>query len=218
MRIAFQRVALIAGLSLAGAVASDAAAQSDKHEQQCKKAVKIVERGKPGRKEAWAWSTVLGCGAEGGVAARDAWLLARAGVDPTQLEDLFSRLWSFRDAALFEAARGIATDPSASAPSRVYSAMMLVAQLLDRKNPNYAWFTSVGMGGVCRIGSVYDRALYAGRPLPSDARQLGLQVGRQLSNDAGAPATVRSAGRCLAQAIEIDDEIRASGPIKPPEP
>lgn len=216
MRIAFHHVALITGLGLAGGGAPDAGAQSDRHQQQCEKARKIVERGKPDRKEEWAWSTVPGCGAGGGLAARDAWLLARTEADPARLEKLYSRLWSFRDASLFEAARTIATDPSASAPSRVYSGMMLVVQLLDREDPNYDWFTKAGAGGVCRIGSVDDRVVRTGQPLPPDARQLGLRVGQHLASDASAPAIVRSAGRCLTQAIQVDDEIRASGPIKPP--
>ncbi len=195
-----------------------AASDSARRTQACRNAVPIVARGKPETKDEWAWSTVLGCGAEGGVAARDAWLRTRMETDLRKIEELYSRLWSMRDATLFEAARSIATDPTAPAPSRVYSVMMLVAQLFDREDPTYAWFTSVGAHGVCRIGSVDDRVIYAGQPLPIHARQRGLQVGQRLASDARNPAIVRSAGRCLAQTIQLDDEIRSSGPITPPKP
>ena len=195
-----------------------AAADSARRAQECRNAVPIVARGKPETKDEWAWSTVLGCDADGGIAARDAWLRTRMETDLRGLEELYSRLWSMRDATLFEAARSIATDPTASAPSRVYSTMMIMVQLFDREDPEYASFSSVDAGHVCLIGTVYDRSIYPGQPLPADARQRGLQVGQQLANDARNPAIVRSAGRCLVQIIQFDDEIRSRGTITPPKP
>lgn len=214
MRTALHYVALVAGMCLAGA--SGAAAQSNKLEHDCKKAVKIVERGKPDRKEEWAWSTVLGCGAEGGTAARDAWLQMRTETEPRQLEALYGRLWSFRDGALFDAAQSVATDASASPESRVYSAMLLLVLLFDRRDPEYDYFISVGKYGVCRVGSVDDRVIFSGSPLPADARERVRLVGRQLQSDVSGPAIVQSAGRCLDQTLLIDDRVRARQPIAPP--
>lgn len=201
--------------AVAAPPAQRAAADSARRAQHCRNAIPIVARGKPETKDDWAWSTVLGCGAAGGIAARDAWRRTRTETDLRRLEELYGRLWSMRDAALFEAARSIATDPNASAPSRVYSTMMIMGQLFDREDPEYASFTSVGAGHVCAIGIVYDRSIYAGQPLPAHARQRGLQVGQRLANDARNPAIVRSAGRCLVQTIRIDDEIRSRGSITP---
>lgn len=215
MRSTLPCVAVLTALSLANA--PHATAQADRHQHDCKKAVHIVERGKPEKKDDWAWSTVLGCGAEGGVAARGAWLQARSETDTAQLEALYSRLWSFRDAALFDAARSLATDASASAQSRVYSSMLLIGLLLDNKDPQYGFFTTVGTYGVCRVGSVYDRSIADGTPLPSDARELVRSVGRQLQAETSAPAIVQSAGRCVDQTLMIDDRVRARGAIVPPE-
>lgn len=206
----------IAAMSVLGA--PRAAAQADKHVHDCKKAIPIVQRGKPENKDDWAWSVVPSCGAEGGIAARDAWLRARTETDTARLADLYARLWSFRDAALFGAARAIATDPSASAPSRVYSSMLLVTLLFDLKDPDYTFFTTVGTYGVCRVGTVYDRSIANGSPLPSDAREQVRSVGRQLQADPGAPAIVQSAGRCVDQTLTIDDRVKARGTIVPPAP
>lgn len=128
------------------------------------------------------------------------------------------RLWSFRDGALFEAAQDIATDASATPQSRVYSSILLLALLFDHEDPTYPWFTRVGAYAVCRVGEVYDRAIYNGRPLPSDARQRARLIGQRLASDASAPAIVQSAGRCLGQEIMIDDRVQARKPAAPPGP
>lgn len=165
----------------------------------------------------WIHSPGEHAAAAGGLAARDAWLRTRMETDLRKLEELYRRFWRARDATLFEAARSIASDPTASAPSRVYSTMMLMVQLFDR-DPEYSSFTSVDPSHLCLVGVVYDRSIYAGQPLPADARERGLQVGQQLANDARNPAIVRSAGRCLVQIIQFDDEIRSRGTIASPKP
>ena len=92
-----------------------------------------MQHGNPDKKEDWAWSTLPGCGAAASGAARDAWLVQRTVTDTVQIAETFNRLWSFRDALLFEAAMGMAADASATDQSRVFSVMMLAEQLLDHE-------------------------------------------------------------------------------------
>ena len=46
-------------------------------------------------------------------------------------------------------------DASASAQSRVYSAMLLLVEVFDRRYPEYSNFVSTGTYSVCQVGSVY---------------------------------------------------------------
>lgn len=216
MRTTFTNFLLAAVLS--GTAAACVGAQSDKNEHNCKKATHIVAKGNPDKKEEWAWAMVLGCGAEGGAAARDAWLTVRTVADTSELHALYSRVWSFRDAALFEAARSTLGDASASAQSRVYSAMMLIVQLFDEDFPKYADFTSAGPNRVCRVGDVYDRIIATGTALPPDARQRVRTAAQGVLSSASAPALVQNAARCIVQTLDIDDRVQASKPNVPPEP
>lgn len=216
VRTTLKYLAIISVVSIAGADVSNGNAQVDKQEHNCKRATQIVEKGKPDKKEEWAWATVVGCGAAGGIAAHDAWVQTRAETDTSQLEALYSRLWSFRDAALFDAARSIMTDASASPQSRVYSAMLLLVQVFDDRNPAYKYFINTGTYGVCRIAIVYDRVIVTGSALPADARQQLRAVAQAILSNASAPIIVQSAARCVDQEIMLDDRVQASKPIVPP--
>ena len=216
MRTTFTGYLLAALLS--GTAAACVGAQADKNGHNCKKATQIVAKGKPDKKEEWAWAMVLGCGAEGGAAARDAWRTVRTATDTRELEALYSRVWSFRDAALFEAARSTLGDASATAQSRVYSAMLLIAQLFDRRDSFYGDLTDTGPYRVCRVGSVYDRIIATGTALPTDARQRARLVAQRVLSSASTPSIVQNAARCVVQTLDIDDRVQASKPIVPPEP
>ena len=216
VRTTLKYLAIVAAGSILGGGVSNGNAQVNSQQHDCKRATEIVAKGKPDKKEEWAWATVLGCGTAGGNAAHDAWLQIRTETDPTQLEALYSRLWSFRDAALFDAAQGILIDASASAQSRVYSAMLLLVQVFDTEYPEYIDFISTGTYSVCQIDNVFDRVIVTGSALPADARQRLRIVAQGISSDASAPTIVQSAARCVAQAFLIDDRVQARKPIVPP--
>jgi hypothetical protein len=182
----------------------------------CESALRIVQLGHPDRKEDWAWSTLPGCGTAASGAARDAWLAQRAVSDTIQLAETFGRLWAFRDASLFDAAMSVASDNSAATESRVFSMMMLLEQLLDRPFAEYKYFAATPPTGVCRIGIVADRQIRVGTPLSTDARQRLRTLAQALQSDASAPPAVQSAGRCVDQALTIDDKVQAAKPIRPP--
>lgn len=110
----------------------------------------------------------------------------------------------------------VAADASATVESRVFSVMMLVEQLLDHERTEYRYFSTTPATGVCRIGDVFDRQIRVGTPLAVDARQRAHTLAQSLAGATTAPPAVRSAGRCLDQALTINDRVRAAKPNRPP--
>jgi hypothetical protein len=222
-------------LLLGGAALTPAAAQarsaSVMRSQACEKAIRLAVQGHwrrdeeeawnrkrtPGRSKAdWMWDVLPNCGAAGGAVAGKEWSKTRTLTDTTRLADAYSRVWSFRDASVFGAAASVATDRSATPQSRVYSMMLLVAQLFDRWDPTYDFFIATDTYDVCRFSSVTDRVIVTGATLPADARARARTLARAVEADVGAPRAVRSAGRCVDQAIEIRERVEAAGPISIP--
>ena len=203
------------GILLAGSPAASTAVRAQ-DAKTCARAARIVEKGRPDKKEAWAWSMILGCGSDGSTAAKSAWMAQRTLSDTTQLAATFGDLWSFRDSALFGAAERVAVDPSATRQSRVYSVMMLLVLLFDDAYPEYGNFSTKEPKDVCRVGQVFDRVITEGAPLAPDARQRARALARALAADPSAPPEVRSAGSCLDDVFILDDRVRALRPLKPP--
>jgi hypothetical protein len=162
------------------------------------------------------WDVLPHCGAPGGAIAGKEWSKTRTLTDSTRLADAYRRVWSFRDASIFEAAASVAADRSATSKSRVYSMMLLVEQLFDDWDPTYDFFIATDTYDVCRIGSVAGRVIVTGAPLPADARARARRLARAVEADVGAPRAVRSAGRCGDQTIEIEERVEAAGPISIP--
>jgi hypothetical protein len=185
-----------------GAAASAACAQADKSEHSCAKAAKVVARGKPEKKDDWAWATIVGCGSAASPALRDAWARTRTSADTNELEDTYAQLWSIRDAALFDAAKSIFMDADATPQSRVFSGMLLLSSVSDDVYATYGQMTaSVGVQSVCSLGSVADRTHYLGTALPTDAPTQLQAIAQQLIKDPATPTLVRSAARCIASEL-----------------
>jgi hypothetical protein len=129
---------------------------------------------------------------------------------------MYSRVWSFKDASVFDAAATVAADQTATPQSRVYSVMLLMAQLFDDWDADYRQFIAATGTRICLFGPVYDRMIVMGSPLPIDARTRARTLAQRLAGNTRAPAAVRSAGRCLDQAISAAERLEAAEPIRPP--
>jgi hypothetical protein len=227
-------VALSLGLAAAPPASGQSTPRTIALSKECEQALRLAVQGHLRREEDeqwdrkhgggrsktdWMWAILPHCGKAGGVAGAGMWTATRAVSDTTRLAETYAGLWRFRDAAVFNAAVMLAADPSATTPSRVFSTMLLVAQLFDQLDPAYREFIATGRYDVCRIGGVVDRSISLGAPLPADARMRARTLARALVADPGAPRDVQNAGRCLDQAIEIEDAVDAAGPIAaPPDP
>jgi hypothetical protein len=184
-------------------------AQSQASVNDCERAIEVVRRGQPASQEERAWTTLPSCGAEGAVAARDAWTSLRSVADSSLIAKVYDRVRSFRDSSLFGAARAVLLDSTATAEARVSSAMLVVAQLYDDADPDYRVFSTTGAHDVCAIGSTTDRSRRDGAPLPPHARALAESTALRVLTDASAAQPVRNAARCVYDAVAPDGSVLA---------
>jgi len=102
---------------------SDQGSGNDDH--SCKKAAKILTRGRPEKKEEWAYTTISGC-AEGAMYLAIAW--RNPPTDSVALFHLHSGSMEVRDHRIVDAVTGIVTDASLPRAVRVGVLDVLLAQ------------------------------------------------------------------------------------------
>src|SRR5688500_17353369 len=156
----------------AAVLMSTSCARSQASVDGCEEAIEAVRSGQlASTQDERALSTLPGCGAPGGLAARDAWTSLRAVSDTVRLARMFDHLRDFRDSSLFGAARVLLLDSAAAAPARVYSAMLVVAQVRPLAEPDYHVFSTTGPHDPCLAASVWDRPVRDGAPLSAHANK-----------------------------------------------
>jgi hypothetical protein len=175
----------------------------------CKTAIDIVSHYRPQPGDEWAWSMLQSCGPTGGVAARDAWRSLRTERDTRAIAAVHDALWTFRDSSLFDEARRFVADGGASPETRVFSAMLLVEQLVDGRLPDYATFSATDSIHSCGIAFVSDWSSSTGAPLPSDALNLARATADSVLTSPSAPPIVKQAARCLEGALVTEEFKRA---------
>jgi len=196
----------------AATLVSVACARSQASADGCDEAIETVRRSQlASPQDERAWSTLPGCGTPGGLAARDAWTSLRSVSDTMRLARAFEHLRSFRDSSVLGAARAVLLDSTATAPSRVYSAMLVVAQVRPLSQPDYDVFSTTGAHEPCVAASVWDRPVRDGSPLPARAsREVDSAFFRVLA-DQSAPQSVRNAARCMYDTMTGESITAASG-------
>jgi hypothetical protein len=200
-----QMKARLLGTLGAALLASAACARSG---SGCDDAIETVRRGMLATpQDQRAWATLPGCGASGGLAARDVWTSLRAVSDTARLAKVFEHLRSFRDSSLFAAAREVLLDSAATPPARVYSAMLVVAQVRPLAQPYYDDFTTTGPHDPCVAASVSDRPVHDGAPLPAHASQEVDSAAFRVMAARNVPQSVRSAARCMYDTVRGESAI-----------
>ena len=145
-------------------------------------------------------------------APSDAWRATRSTADTTLIARVYDRLVELRDSSLFETSRTLLVDRTASAESRVFSAMLLVTQLVEHADPSYGVYATTGPHDVCTIGSTNDRALRVGTPLPSNASELAQTAALRVMTSESDPSIVKNAARCMYEALQRDERVFAQMP------
>ena len=200
----------------AAVLASTSCVQSQAAIDGCDQAIESVRRGAlVTPQDARAWSTLPECGAPGGLAAREAWTSLRTVSDTARLAKVFDHLRSFRDSSLFGAARTVLLDTAATAPARVYSAMLVVAQVRPLAEPDYRVFSTTGPHDACLAPSVRDRRVHDGAPLPAHTSGDVDSAALRVMVDRSAPQPVRNAARCMYDTMAGENRIMASVPPAP---
>ena len=207
------KLPLVAVLGAALVVSS--CAQPQASVDGCERAIEVVRRGELSSRAEPSWSTIPGCGAAGGMAARDAWASLRSASDSGRISRVYEHLHNFRDSSLFGAARSLLLDSAATAEARVSSAMLVVAQLVEHAVPDYHVFSATGPHDTCAIASVSDRPVRDGASLPSNAKALAESTALRVLASPSAPQSVRNAARCVYTAVARDDMVLAGNTPAP---
>jgi len=173
----------------------------------CAQAIEVVRHGEPAARQERAWATLPSCGAAGALAARDAWTSLRSVSDSARIARAYDGMRSFRDSSVFAAARTLLLDSAATPEARVSSAMLVVAQLVERADPDYHVFSTTGAHDVCAMARATEQPPRYGAPLPPNARALAESTALGVLATAGAPQSVRHAARCTYDAVNRDDGV-----------
>lgn len=184
-------------------------ARSPSAQHDCEHAIEVVHRGQSSQADESAWATLPECGVAGGRAAADAWNALRSVSDTGRIVKTYGRLRGFRDSSLFGASRALLLDGAASAESRVFSAMLLVTQLVEHADPDYRVYSTTGPHDVCTIGSTTGRSIHTVTPLPSNAGEQAQSTALRVMTSEADPASVRNAARCMYDALRRDEPVYA---------
>jgi hypothetical protein len=156
-----------------------------------------VEKGKPDKKEEWAFTTIVSCPVDVGPAGATAIRKMRTESDTATLFATWSELALVIDARLMAAYLEVLADAAASIPARVFAIDALLTQELSgRGGGDYAEL--VGRGADCSLSFIAGThaAATIAMPLPSGHRQSVRAALMVAANSSTAPAAVKSASLC----------------------
>ena len=178
-------------------------ADSVQHRNSCRLAEQVIRTGHPAPHTDWALRFIASCGAETYASAvTGAVLRLRTESDLSVLGPYWYHSRYLLDASLFEAAYSIASDRSASQPSRVLAMLALIYSLRNRMQADYADLVGgfdehgdVRGGCATTVGSGWHYR-QEGAPLPSDYVQRVRNLAESISADASEPEDVRTAASC----------------------
>ena len=189
-----------------GATALHAQDSTQMDDQLCKKAVKIVEKGRPEKKEGWAWNLISRCGPAGAQAMATGMHALRLERDVNVLEEFMWLADNWRDADLMRAAVALASDGTASAETRVFAIRHLIGLLNGSHRYSFDGLTASSDSTVtpemvtytvgCRWASGSAHWNVTATPLSATYNAEILAVLSALAKDAQQPKIVRNAARC----------------------
>ena len=184
-----------------------------RREQECRKASLIVEKGRPEKKEAWAWELLPSCGADGARTFALVLRNSRSATDTLLLEQVIGRLDGWQDASLAAAASEIAGDESASVEARVYAVKFLLGTLRPGAMYTYGRLAAglqvmkdeagdLEFTSQCSAsGFATHRNREGGTPLPGDHVPTVWSLLTGLAKDERVPPAVRNAAECVHASV-----------------
>jgi hypothetical protein len=199
--------ALLIALALLAGTAARANAQGNpdsvKHRNDCRLAEQTLTTGHPDSKTAWSLQIISSCGADGATALAAAVSSSGSSTDTSFLSNLRQQAGYFTDGDIFAAALGVAGNPAATAPSRVFALLTLQSIITPRSVNTYADATTGldGNGAPACTRMTVSRSeaeiLPGATPLPPDYLTQAHTLIVDLQKDASVPALVRAAAQCV---------------------
>jgi hypothetical protein len=178
---------------------------SVKLRNDCRLAAQVLRTGNPAPHLEWARVTIRSCEFDQWAdAAASAIRRARGSTDARELAAEWRFLWMVRDAVLFDAVRGIASDHTASLPSRLW-ALRTLATYIDPEGIYGALTEAVSGGSGGRPACISNRAAgitasFDGRPLAPDFADQARRTARTIMEDESELPVLRSAALCVQAA------------------
>ena len=198
--------ALIGVLALAlvaRTVSAQASPDSVHHRNDCRLAAQTLATGDPAPKTAWALQVIRSCGDQGSIGTTIAAALSRLrfSSDTGQLLPLWNATFGYVDGAVYSAALAVAADASASPTARAVNLLTVLTQLQPDAYVTFQGLFAPTANDRCQIGHTYDVPNLKGPiALPPDAATQASSLAGRIQSDPNAPALVRAAATCLAQA------------------
>ena len=201
-------VAVIAGL-LAGAIPQTAFAQGNNgpDDKSCDKAAKIVSKGHPEKKNAWALAVLFSCGKAGANALVTGMPQYVSETDTLALDAFFTTVDNWRDGAIMSAALDIAGNPGASVQARVYAIRHLVILVRQRVSFLYGDISAgptttttdelKTFRPACRASHGSELPANAATPLPTNYVAVIKSALDGIASASSNPAPVRNAAACV---------------------
>jgi hypothetical protein len=194
-RWALATAVFVACLTLTTAQAAAQDARTPENQSACLRAANSLQ-GDP-HSDHDLWSIAATCGAGGGQALADAFRASRSVSDAAEQETIEAALISIRDASVFQAARDVAANGSASPSIRALALRVLVAQ----HNSAISIVSAAG-GANCHTIAITDANQVEGAALPSDYAALAYGTARTIAANGTAPADVRATAACVARLLD----------------
>jgi hypothetical protein len=170
--------------------------------KECEKAAKIVEKGKPDKKELGAWEFLWRCGSAAGPAAAAGIRAMRTETEFEVLSRTMPMIWYFLDPEVLQAQLDVANDRSATPLARVFAVRGL-GSFVTSPELVVDFDELMTLADDCGLGRMTHGQVRQGGSLPSDYEARVIAALERLAWDASAPSSVRSAAKCMTQASRL---------------
>ena len=193
-RVSLLIISILAAAHDANAQAS-APGSSPSEAHDCKRAAQIVTKGKPEKKQAWAFLVIARCPDEVSDAGAAAIRLMRAESDTAVLFDTWAHFTNVVDGSLLTAFLDVLEDRSASPVARAWAAGALL--VMENQGVVSATYRELVTGGAnCRTSYLPSLPSTVTRPLSSGHQQTVRAGLETIVAAAQSPAIVKSAAAC----------------------
>ena len=170
-------------------------------EQACRNAARIVETGRPAKKEALARDIIRECGgAIAGNAAASATVSLRLERDTSLLVEAMAPFWGLQDTAFYRATSEVVHDRSASSEARVMAVRSLIG-ILHQGSYAVSYSSLASEGEDCTLSQHIGILPPHGTGLAAGAESRVGQLLTAILGNAGEPAKVRSAAACALRVV-----------------
>jgi hypothetical protein len=165
-------------------------------DEECDRAVGLVERAELRSETAREFRIIRSCGAKGGAAL--AQLLRRTSGTPSteEFDRSVNLALGFRDASILTTSLALASNRSAQIGARTAAFRVLLSMISGMRVTHASLITE---GSLCRIFSLSGQA--EGAQLPTDYLTQIREAAESVRHEGGSAAELRSAAECVSTAV-----------------